>query len=272
VGRVRIAVRDVFEQMAADGIVYAELRFAPLVHVEGGQLSADEVVGCVAEETAAGSAATGIDAGLILCTLRDYDAGQSLDTARLAVRHARSGPVVAIDIAGDENAYPLDPHLPAFALAAGAGLGMTVHAGEAGGPDSVRAALDQTGTRRVGHGVRSVEDAGLLARLKRERVHLEVCPSSNVQTSTVPSYVAHPVGRLRAAGVSVGISTDTRAVTDVRLTQEYERLRDVFDWTAADFGQINRDALDAAFAPGQVRRRIAAVIDEAYARPAGAAG
>jgi adenosine deaminase len=261
---LRIAVRDVFAQMAGDGVVYAELRFAPLVHTEGGELSADEVVACVAAETAAAAAATGIDAGLILCTLRDYDAGQSMDTARLAVRHARSGPVVAMDIAGDEITHPLDPHVPAFEFAAAAGLGVTVHAGEAGGPDSVRAALDQAGARRIGHGVRSAEDADLLARITQERVHLEICPSSNVQTSTVASYAAHPVGRLRAAGASVGISTDTRAVTDVRLTEEYERLRDVFGWTAADFERINLDALDAAFTAEPVRRRVAAVLDAAY--------
>jgi adenosine deaminase len=261
---LRIAVQDVFAQMAAEAIVYAELRFAPLVHVEGGNLTADEVVACVAEETAAQSAATGVAAGVILCTLRDYETERSMDTARLAVRHARSGPVVALDIAGDEIGFPLDPHVPAFVFVQDAGLGVTVHAGEAGGPDSVREALDKTGTRRIGHGIRSAEDPALLARLRDERVHLEVCPASNVQTSSVNSLADHPVGRLRGADVSVGISTDTRAVTDVRLTQEYERLRDVLGWTLADFGQVNRDALDAAFAPAPARRRLAEVIDEAY--------
>jgi adenosine deaminase len=257
---LRIAVQDVFEQMAGDGIVYAELRFAPLVHVEGGSLTADEVVACVAAETAAQSAATGIGAGLILCTLRNYDSEQSLRTARLAVRHARSGPVVAMDIAGDEAAFPLDPHVPAFDLVREAGLGVTVHAGEAAGPESVREALDKTGTRRLGHGIRSVEDPELLARLAAERVHLEVCPTSNIQTGAVASLDEHPVVRLRRAGVPVGISTDTRAVTDVRLTQEYERLRDVLGWTHADFRQLNLDALDAAFAPEPVRRSTASTI------------
>ncbi|WP_329521332.1 adenosine deaminase [Spirillospora sp. NBC_01491] len=262
---LRIAVQDVFEQMSRDGIAYAELRFAPLVHTEGGELSADQVVAHVAEETAAQSAATGIDAGLILCTLRDYDAGRSLETARLAVRHARSGPVVALDIAGDEIAHPLDPHVPAFAHARDGGLGVTVHAGESGGPGSVREALDKTGTRRIGHGVRSAEDPELLARLREEGVHLEVCPSCNVQTSTAPSLAEHPVGRLREAGVRVGISTDTRAVTGVRLTEEYERLRDVHGWTLADFAEVNRAALAASFAPEPVRARVATFVDEAYA-------
>jgi adenosine deaminase len=261
---LRIAVADVFSQLAGDGVVYTELRFAPLVHVEG-PLSADDVVRCVSEETMRQTEATGIDAGLILCTLRHFDAADSLATARLVERHARSGPVVALDIAGDEAAYPLDPHVPAFEFVRAAGLGITVHAGEAGGPESVWEALDKTGTRRVGHGVRSVEDTALLARLERERIHLEICPASNVQTDAVRTLGEHPVDRLRGSGVRVGISTDTRAVTDVRLTQEYERLRDVFGWTLADFEQINRDALDAAFAAEPVKRRVGGALDRAFA-------
>lgn len=256
---LRIAVQDVFTQMAADGIVYAELRFAPLVHLDGG-LSPDDVVRCVGDETVRQTEATGIEAGLILCTLRDFGAAQSLETARLAETH--SGPVVALDIAGDEVAYPLDPHLPAFDHARQAGLGVTVHAGEAGGPESVREALDKTGTRRIGHGVRSAEDPALVERLREERVHLEICPTCNLQTGAVRTREEHPVDRLYRAGVRVGISTDTRAVTDVRLTQEYERLRDVFGWTLADFAAVNRDALDAAFAPEPVKRRVAQALEE----------
>jgi adenosine deaminase len=172
--------------------------------------------------------------------------------------------VVALDIAGDEAAYPLDPHVPAFAFAQDGGLGVTVHAGEADGPASVREALDKVGTRRIGHGIHSVGDDDLMARLAAERIHLEVCPASNLQTGAVPSLVEHPVVQLRAAGVPVGISTDTRAVTDIRLTQEYERLGDVLDWTLADLGQVNRDALAAAFTTESVRRRVAKLIDGAY--------
>jgi adenosine deaminase len=260
---LRIAVADAFAQLVEDGVVYAELRFAPLVHLEGG-LSADDVVRCVSEETVRQSEETGIDAALILCTLRHFDPADSLRTARLVERHARSGPVVALDIAGDEAAHPLEPHVPAFELVRDAGLGMTVHAGEGAGPESVREALDRTATRRIGHGVRSVEDPDLLARLQRDRVHLEVCPTCNVQTDAVRTLREHPVDRLRRAGVRVGINTDTRGVTDVRLIQEYERLRDVFGWTPADFERVNRDALDAAFAAEPVRRRVAAALDRGF--------
>lgn len=260
---LRIAVRDVFEQMAADGVVYAELRFAPLLHLEG-SLSGDDVAACVGDETARQIEATGIDASLILCTMRHFEAAQSLETARLLERHAPSSPVAAFDIAGDEAGYPLDPHLPAFDRVREAGLGVTVHAGEASGPGSVREALDRTGTRRIGHGVRSIEDADLVDRLRRERIHLEICPASNVQTRAVPGIDEHPVDRLYRAGVPVGISTDTRAVTDVRLTQEYERLRDTFGWTLAELKTANHNALDASFAEEPVKRRVAAAIDEAY--------
>jgi adenosine deaminase len=210
--------------------------------------------------------ATGIDASLILCTLRDFEAAQSLETARLVKRHAQSGPVAALDIAGDEVAYPLDPHVPAFEYVQEAGLAVTVHAGEAGGPESVWEALDKTVTRRIGHGVRSIEDTALVARLKEEQIHLEVCPTCNVQTNAVSALEDHPVDRLHRSGVRVGISTDTRAVTDVRLTQEYERLRDTFGWTLADFEQVNRNALDAAFAPDSVKRRVVGTIDKAFAQ------
>jgi adenosine deaminase len=260
---LRIAVQDVFAQMAADGIVYAELRFAPLIHtVEG--MTADEVVRCVSDETTRQIDATGIEASLILCTLRDYSTEQSLETARLVERYAASGHVAALDIAGDEIAYPLDTHVPAFAYVRKAGLGITVHAGEAGGPESVWEALKKTGTRRIGHGVQSIEDETLVSHLRHERIHLEICPTCNVQTNAVTAFAEHPVDRLYRAGVPVGISTDTRAVTDVRLTQEYERLRDVFGWTLADLRQANLNAIAAAFASDDVKQHLTTIIDEAY--------
>lgn len=260
---LRIAVRDVFAQMGADSVIYAELRFAPLIHTAQG-LSPDEVVTTVAGETSAQITATGIEASLILCTLRDFSAMKSMETARLVTRFAGTTPVAAMDIAGDEIAHPLAPHLPAFAHVREAGLGITVHAGEAGGPESVREALDEAKTRRIGHGVRSIEDPELVDRLRAERIHLEICPTCNVQTNTVPSYESHPVDRLYRAGVPVGISTDTRAVTDISLTREYDRLRDTFGWKLDDFATVNRAALDAAFAAPEVKTRLAAILDRAY--------
>lgn len=263
---LRVAVRDVFDQFAADSVAYAELRFAPLLHTEDG-LAPDTVVARVAEETVRQSAATGVEARLILCTLRHFTAEQSMATARLATRHATDGPVAALDLAGDEAGYPLSPHLPAFAHVREAGLGVTVHAGEAAGAANVREALDATGTRRIGHGVRSVEDPSLVERLRDERVLLEICPASNVQTHAVADLAGHPVERLYRAGVPIGISTDARAITDVTLGREYANLRDTFGWTADDLARTNRDALEASFAPEPVRRRVSDRLTAGRAAP-----
>lgn len=260
-----IALQDVFAQMAADNIVYSELRFAPLVHLQEG-LTADDVVRCVCDETERQIEETGIQASLILCTLRDYSAEQSLQTAHLVERYAKTGPVAAMDIAGNETAYPLDPHLPAFAYVQDAGLGITIHAGEAGGPESVREALDKAGTRRIGHGIRSIEDDNLVTRLRDERIHLEICPTCNVQVNAVDTLQNHPIDRFHKAGVNVSVSTDTRAVTNVRLTQEYERLMTTFGWTIEDFATVNRHAIDAAFASDSVKRGLLQTIDSAYGR------
>lgn len=263
-GALRIAVQDVFAQMQDENVIYGELRFAPLVHTAG-DLTPDEVVRTVAEETVTQIAMTGIEANVILCTLRDFTSAQSMQTAELARHFAATTPVAAFDIAGDEVAHPLERHLRAFHTVRAAGLGITVHAGEAGGPESIREALDHTGTRRIGHGVRSIEDPALVDRLVRERIHLEICPICNVQTNTVASIEDHPVDRLFRRGVSLGISTDTRGVTANSLTEEYETLQRVFGWTLEDFGRVNRDALAAAFIDDdEVRETLAALLDEAY--------
>jgi adenosine deaminase len=143
-GALRIAVQDAFAQMQAENVIYGELRFAPLVHTAEG-LTPEEVVRTVADETSTQIAMTGIEASVILCTLRDFSGAKSLQTAELVRQFAPTTPVAALDIAGDEIAHPLERHLRAFHLARAAGLGITVHAGEAGGPESVREALDIAG-------------------------------------------------------------------------------------------------------------------------------
>jgi adenosine deaminase len=208
--------------------------------------------------------ATGIDASLILCTLRHFSPAASLATAGLVERFAGSSPVAALDIAGDEAGHPLAPHLPAFDHVRALGLPVTVHAGEAAGPASVREALDRTGTRRLGHGVRSVEDPALVGRLRDDGIHLEVCPASNHQTSVVASPDEHPVDRLHRAGVSLGLSTDTRAVTDVTLTDEYAGVVDRFGWTLDDLRATNEAALAVAFAPDDVKARVAARLADGF--------
>jgi adenosine deaminase len=240
-----LVVEDLFEQLAADRVIYAEIRFAPLLHTERG-LTAEQVVAAVDRATEACIRASGIDARLILCTLRHFDTEQGLTTARM-VESFQGSRVVALDIAGDEGGYPIDANIPAFRYAIDHGLHRTAHAGEARGPESVWETLREFQPARIGHGVRSIEDPVLIQHLKYERIHLEVCPTSNVQTGVSQAFAEHAVDKLYRAGVPLSINTDTRTITNITLTEEYRNLEQHFDWTSADFAACNEAAIDAAF-------------------------
>lgn len=253
---LRTAVFDLFEQLRADNVIYAEVRFAPLLHVDGG-LSAEQAVSIVEQAVSEAAKATGVESRLILCSLRNFTAEGSLTTARLVERFSgtQSGTrVAALDLAGDEAGFPIETHVEAFRYAAERDLPRIAHAGEASGAESVRQTLDLLRPARISHGVRSVEDPELLERLLHEGVHLEVCPTCNVQIDIYPSYAEHPVDRLYRASVPVSVNTDTRTVTNVSLNEEYERMNEAFGWTEEDFLRCNLEALRAAFLPEDEKR------------------
>lgn len=256
---LRMVTEDVFEQLRADDVIYAELRFAPLLHTYQG-LTAEAVVAAVDRATEECIRATGIEARLILCTLRHFSGEQSVETARLVKDFAGSR-VVALDIAGDEAGFAIDPHVPAYRFAREHGLHRTAHAGEARGADSVWETLKALEPTRIGHGVRSVEDPELLEHLRDRRIHLEVCPSSNVQTRAFPSYAEHCADELFRAGVSMGINTDARTITNVTLEQEYARLREAFGWGDEELLACNREALRSAFVDEETRGRLMSGLD-----------
>jgi adenosine deaminase len=253
---LRIVVEDVFEQLARDRVIYAELRFAPLLHLLNG-LTPEAVVAAVDRATEQCIKATGIEARLILCTLRHFTEAQSLQTARL-VHQFHCTRVAALDIAGDEAGFPIDAHIAAFRYAIDNGLHRTAHAGEAAGPASVWETLQAFQPTRIGHGVRSIEDPALVQHLADHRIHLEVCPTSNVQTRTVLTYADHPIDRLYRAGVPLSISTDTRTITDITLEQEYAKLRTQFAWGDNELQACNREALRAAFIDDSTRATLLA--------------
>lgn len=256
--------QDLFQQLRRDGVIYAELRFAPLLHTDRGLQPAD-VVEIVEGEMAKASAATGVEARLILCTLRHFSRAQSLQTVQLVERFLGTH-VVALDIAGDEAGYPLDAHRPAFQYAIERDIPCIAHAGEAKGPESIWETLKYFQPARLGHGVRSIEDPELLDHLRRQNVHLEVCPSCNVQIDVYDRYTDHPIDLLYAAGLSVGVSTDGRTLTNISLTQEYERLAQVFGWGTTHFLQCNLNALRAAFLPASAKQRLEHQLVAAYGR------
>ena len=253
---LRLATEDVFEQLVADRVIYAEIRFAPLLHLQDG-LSPEAVVNAVNRATEECIQATGVEARLILCSLRHFSADQSLLTARLVERFKGSC-VAALDLAGDEAGFALEPHIPAFRYAIEHGIRRTAHAGEAAGAHSVWQTLRAFEPERLGHGVRSIEDPALLDHLKTQHIHLEVCPSSNVQTRVVEDYRHHPVDRLFRSGLSLGINTDARTITNITLNEEYAHLHQYFGWSDREFIACNQAALDASFLDKSTKKRLAA--------------
>ena len=259
---LRLVTIDMFEQLAADNVIYVELRFAPLFHLKAG-LAPHDVVGIVDEAARKSSKESGIEARLILCTLRHFTEEQGLETARL-VEKFRGSSVVALDVAGDEAGFPLAPQVAAFEFAVEHDLYRTAHAGEAAGPNSVWETLRLLKPSRIGHGLRSAEDASLVEYLKQHGIHLEMCPSSNVQTNAVATAADHSIDGLMRAGVSVGVNTDSRTMGNLTLNEEYTRLQKTFSWTPADFLRCNRHALEAAFVPAAVRGRLRERLDEGW--------
>lgn len=255
--------REAIEDLAADGVVHAELRFAPTLHTAGG-LSADGVLEAVLAGLRDAARDADMSYGLIACAMRN--AGDSAAVAELAVRWHDRG-VVALDLAGPEHGWPAAMHRDAFLCARSAGLRVTVHAGEASGVASVAQALHLCGAERLGHGVRVIDDIafdrdgaatlGPLARLIRDRrVPLEVCPTSNVQTGAAASLVDHPVGRLLALGFAVTISADNRLMSGVGAADELARTAAAQGWGTTEMLSVQAHAADAAFVDPDRRARL----------------
>jgi adenosine deaminase len=262
---LRLVTEDVFQQLIEDGVIYAEIRFAPLLHTEQG-LSPERVVAVVERAVEQLRRETGMQAGLILCTLRHFNETQSILTAKL-VNDFRGSHVLALDIAGDEAGFPLDEHVAAYRYAREHGLFRTAHAGEGLGPESVWETLRLLEPQRIGHGTRSIEDPNLVDYLRRERIHLELCPTSNVQIiPSIKSMGEHPIDRLYRAGVSLNVNSDSRMLTPTTLTREYECLQRVFNWSEQDLLRANLMGLDAAFADETVKEQLKKCILEKYGR------
>ncbi len=260
---IQLVVDDVFRQLKEDNVLYAEIRFAPLQHLEKG-LTPYEVVAAAEEATASAVKQTGIEARLILCTLRHFTKLQSMDTVKL-VEQFKGTHVAGFDIAADEAGFPIDNHVEAFKYTRKQGIYCTAHAGEASGADSVWETLEYFGPSRIGHGVRSIEDKKLVEHLRGNHIHLEVCPTCNVQINIYDEFKDHPIDELYKADVSVSINTDTRTITNTTLRKEYQKLEQVFGWTVEDFYNCNVNALQAAFITDDIRAGLLKKLREAYA-------
>jgi adenosine deaminase len=248
--------------LAADGVVYAEVRMAPELCTDAG-LSLDEVVEAMLAGFERGSAGTDLTIYLICSAMRT--AARSLEIAELAVRWRDRG-VVGFDIAGAEAGYPPTRHLDAFQYVMRENFHSTIHAGEAFGLPSIWEALQYCGAARLGHGVRIVDDItgaqgeehlGRLASFVRDRrVCLELCPTSNVNTGVCASIGEHPIGMLRRLRFRVTVNTDNRLMSNTSMTKEMSKLHDAFGWGLNDFEWLTINAMKSAFAPFPERLRI----------------
>ena len=251
------------EDLAADGIVYAEVRFAPELHTERG-LSLDEVVEAVLDGFRQGGEGRGIRVYALLTAMRT--AARSLEIAELAVRYRDQG-VVGFDIAGAEAGWPPSRHLDAFQYIKRENFHITIHAGEGFGLPSIWEAVQWCGTERLGHGVRIVDDiqisqAGnvrlgrLSAYVRDRRIPLEMCPTSNVQTGAAPSIALHPIRLLRQLSFRVTVNTDNRLMSQVTLSSEFHRLVTEFGYGWTDIEWLTVNAMKSAFAGFDERLRL----------------
>lgn len=260
--QLRLVTLDLFKQLKADNVVYAEIRFAPLQHLQKG-MTAEEVVKAVNDASEEGISTYGVEAGIILCTLRHYSEAESLQTVRLAQQFQNTH-VVGFDIAADEAGFPVDNHIKAFQLAHEHNIHCTAHAGEACGPESVWETLDVFMPSRIGHGVRSAEDELLLQHLKKHNIHLEVCPTSNIKTGVFESIENHSAPKIYECGVSMSINTDGRTISDATLTEEYELMNAVFKWNIQQLRHCNLEAIRHSFANDNIKQKIKQLIEAAY--------
>jgi adenosine deaminase len=258
--------RECALDLAADGVVLAEVRMAPELLTAGG-LRIEAAVEAMLDGYAQGqkeaeAAGTPIVVGTLLCAMRQAD--RWTEVAGLVVRYRDAG-VVGFDLAGPEDGFLPDRIPAAIAVLDRAGAHRTIHAGEAAGTGSIAAALDGAHAERLGHGVRIADEVAadgtlgpVARRVLEERVPLEVAPSSNVQTGAYASLAAHPVDRLHRLGFAVTVNTDNRLMSGVTPSSELAAVAAQFGWTWADVQAVTERALAASFAEDAVRARLLA--------------
>jgi adenosine deaminase len=257
--------RECVEDLAADGVVYAEIRYAPEQHVSNG-LTLDEVVGAVQEGFDQGAAAAGdrIVVRQLLTAMRHQ--ARSMEIAELAVAWRDRG-VAGFDIAGAEAGYPPTRHLDAFEYLQRENSHFTIHAGEAFGLPSIWQAIQWCGADRLGHGVRIIDDitvaddgsvslGGLASYVRDKRIPLEMCPASNIQTGAAPSIAEHPIGLLTRLRFRVTVNTDNRLMSQTSMSSEMAALVDAFGYTMGDLRWFTINAMKSAFLPFDERLAI----------------
>ena len=243
------AVYTLCEELLNQGLVYAEIRFAPQLHRRQG-LSQQAVV----ESAVRGMKKSKMLSTLILCCMRGDDLyEENITTVNCAKKFLGQG-VGAIDLAGAESLYPNERFFDIFEYAKETGVPFTLHAGEADGALSVRSAIAM-GASRIGHGVRSYEDEALLSELAKKGIALELCPTSNLNTKVFESLDEYPIDKFIRANVLITVNTDNMSVSNTTLAKEFEKLAFVYSFSKAELENIVKTALDVSFADDAIKKK-----------------
>lgn len=238
---------ELVEDCAAENLRYIEVRFAPWLNTKGG-LSEEEVLDAVLAGLQRGRQDFGTRSGVIVCSLRHRPPNESLRSAQAAVAFKDRG-VVAYDLAGPEDGHPPTQHQLAFDYAATNNLGITIHAGEAYGPASIREAVHRCHARRLGHGTRLHEDQDLMDFVNDFRIPIEICLTSNVQTRVTPEFAEHPLRLYYDYGLVVTLCTDNRLMSATTVTDEYMRAHEHLGFDATELAEIALMGFESAFLP-----------------------
>jgi adenosine deaminase len=242
---IRVAKEAVID-LANDGVIYAEVRVAPEHFTKKGMVL-EQVVEAMLEGYRLGEIETGLKVNTILCGMRQLDMSQTV--AELVVKYREKG-VVAFDIAGPEKGFPPTLQQETFDYLKRNEIPFTIHAGEADGPESINLAINACGATRIGHGVRIVDDLpdGAIAKqVLDQQIHLEVAPTSNLQTGVADTYAHHPIERLFDLGFNIGINTDNRLMSRTSMSHEFAECKKAFGWGLAEFRELTLSAMNAAF-------------------------
>lgn len=254
------AAYELAEDSARENVRYMEVRYSPMLHTRRG-LKLTAVVEAVLEGLRAAQDKYGIESNVILCGIRNVSTESSLEMAELAVAYKNRG-VVGFDLAGAEYDHPAKRHRASFQLVRDNNVNVTIHAGEAYGPESIHQAIHVCGAHRIGHGCRLREDGDLLHYVNDHRISLECCPSSNVQTGAIRDLQSHPIKLYKDLGLRVTVNTDNRLVTDTTVSKELWLCHTEMGFSMTDLKQVILSGFKSAFLPFHVKQQYVRHVSE----------
>ncbi|MBR2712721.1 MAG: adenosine deaminase [Bacilli bacterium] len=253
---IKNAVKNLCDELLEQGIIYSEIRFAPQLHISNG-LTIEEIVNAAID----GLNSTVLRSNLILCCMRGNNNHEmNIETVRIAKKYLNKG-VCAIDLAGAEGLYPTKDYEDIFEYANELEIPFTIHAGEADGANSVYDAI-RFGAKRIGHGVRSIEDPRVINFLKEKNITLEICPTSNICTSVYDKISDIPIKEFLNNGINITINTDDPIICNTTLKNELNLVKNTFDLSDEDIIKLQLNAINASFASEEIKNEIIKMINE----------